>query len=207
MWSWLSVALAGYISITAHQSNQLKQAVVFKTLSLLMLLAILWSGSDASLPVLGWMTLALLVSAVADGLYLFNKHHNLSFSLFVAAQACLSGAFWSLLSGQFVWWVPIMMLAIAIVIFLLLLPQIDRFILPIVVMGGMLIQLNWVAVEVWLLMRSTASLLALAGAMMLTLSAALVLVYDFRKQYAYGRFWTSGSYLLAYSLMIGALII
>ena len=46
MWSWLSVALSGFISISANESNQNKQAVVFKTLSLGMLVVMLWSQNS-----------------------------------------------------------------------------------------------------------------------------------------------------------------
>ena len=49
MWSWLSVALSGFISISANESNQNKQAVVFKTLSLGMLVVMLWSQNSLCL--------------------------------------------------------------------------------------------------------------------------------------------------------------
>lgn len=48
MWSWLSVALSSFISISADESNNPRQAALFKTMSLLMLVVLLWSDGGAA---------------------------------------------------------------------------------------------------------------------------------------------------------------
>lgn len=76
MWSWLSVALSGFISISASESNQNKQAAAFKTLSMVMLVVMLWSqGTSLGLSA-WWITLGLLISLLADNLYILNKQKN-----------------------------------------------------------------------------------------------------------------------------------
>ncbi|CAM3138206.1 lysoplasmalogenase [Vibrio neptunius] len=207
MWSWLSVALSGFISISANESNQNKQAVVFKTLSLAMLVVILWSQNSVAGISVWWVTLGLLISMVADGLYIYQRHQKLCFAAFVGAQLCYSSSFWLQLSGEIVWWLPAMLLAIGIVVFFLMLPKIDRLIFPVVIMGMMLLQLNWAAGEVWLLTGAWASLLGFLGTFTLTLSAGLLAVHDYRHSIRYGRYLISGSYLLAHSLITASLII
>lgn len=100
-----------------------------------------------------------------------------------------------------------MLLAIGIVVFFLMLPKIDKLLFPVVIMGMMLLQLNWAAGEVWLFTDTTASLVGFLGTLTLTLSAALLAVHDYRHPIAYGRYLISGSYLLAHSMITATLII
>ncbi|MEL7292014.1 MAG: lysoplasmalogenase [Pseudomonadota bacterium] len=207
MWGWLSVALSGYISISAIEGNHIKQATVFKTLTLLMLLVMLWSQERLIGVAVWWVSLGLLVSIVADGLYILKKHLRLCFAGFITAQLCYSASFWVKLSGDIVWWLPAMLLGIGVVAFFLLLPKIDRLIFPVVMMGMVLLQLNWAAGEVWLLNRTVASALGFTGSLTLTLSAMLLAIHDYRHPIDKGRYLISGSYLLAHSLITASLLI
>ncbi|KJY81643.1 membrane protein [Vibrio galatheae] len=207
MWSWLSVALSGYISISANESNHVKQAAMFKTMSLLMLLTILLSHEGAIGFSAGLVSLGLIISILADGLYIFKKQLKLCFASFIAAQLCYSASFWFKLSGDIVWWLPAMLLGVGVVSFFLLLPKIDRLIFPVVMMGIVLLQLNWAAGEVWLLNQSLASLSGFIGSLTLTLSAVLLAVHDYRHSISQGRYLISGSYLLAHSLITASLLI
>ena len=120
MWSWLSVALSGFISISANESNQKSQAVVFKTLTLFMLVAIIWTQDGVVGISAWWITLGLIISALADSLYIFQKHKKLCFAAYIGSQLCYSTSFWLQLSGEIVWWLPAMLLAIGIVVFFLM---------------------------------------------------------------------------------------
>ncbi|AIW15355.1 lysoplasmalogenase [Vibrio tubiashii] len=207
MWSWLSVALSGYISISANESNHIRQAAMFKTMSLLMLLVMLWSQQGLVGAAAWWVSLGLIISMFADGLYIFKKHLKLCFAGFIAAQLCYSASFWFKLSGEIVWWLPAMLLGIGVVSFFLLLPKIDRLIFPVVMMGIVLLQLNWAAGEVWLINGGLASLAGFIGSITLTFSAALLAIHDYRHSIVKGRYLISGSYLLAHSLITASLII
>lgn len=207
MWSWLSVALSGFISISANESNQKSQAVVFKTLTLFMLVAMIWTQDGVVGISAWWITLGLIISALADSLYIFQKHKKLCFAAYIGSQLCYSTSFWLQLSGEIVWWLPAMLLAIGIVVFFLMLPKIDRLIFPVVMMGMMLLQLNWAAGEVWLVSAKLAGAVGFLGTLTLTLSAGLLAVHDYRHPLTYGRYLISGSYLLAHSLITAALFI
>ncbi|MEH0743473.1 lysoplasmalogenase [Vibrio cholerae] len=207
MWSWLSVALSSFISISADESNNPRQAALFKTMSLLMLVVLLWSDGGAAPVIAGWITLGLLVSVAADSLYLLGRWPKWCFSAFIVAQLCYSTSFWLQLSGEMVWWLPAMLLAIGIVSFFLLLPKLDQLIFPVVVMGSVLLQLNWAAGEVWLSQHSLSSALGFVGTLVLTVSAALLALHDYRHPVKGGRYLISGSYILAHSLITAAMIL
>lgn len=207
MWSWLSVALSGYISISANESNHVKQALTFQTIALLMLLVMLWSQEALVGVAAWWVSLGLIISMVADGLYIYKKQLKLCFASFIAAQLCYSASFWFKLSGEIVWWLPAMLFGFGIVVFFLLLPKIDRLIFPVVMMGMILLQLNWAAGEVWLVTGGVASTVGFIGTLTLTLSAVLLAVHDYRHPIYRGRYLISGSYLLAHSLITASLII
>ncbi|MGD8174033.1 lysoplasmalogenase [Vibrio sp. TRT 21S02] len=207
MWSWLSVALAGFISISASENNNKFQAATFKTLTLSLLLFMLLTQAGDLGTSLVWIAGGLIVSMLADALYIFRRKQRLCFAFFLLAQLSYSKFFWLQLSGDIVWWLPAMLLGAAVVAFFLLLPKIDRFIFPVVIMGMVLIQLNWAAGEVWLLERTSSAALAFAGTLTLTASAAVLALHDYRHSIALGQYLISGSYLLAHALITASLII
>ncbi|EGU36185.1 hypothetical protein VII00023_04257 [Vibrio ichthyoenteri ATCC 700023] len=207
MWSWLAVALSGFITISASENHQRKTAVFFSGFSLLLLVVMLWSQDGLVGQLEWWISLGLVISMLADGLYISNRSRRICFASFIAAQLCYSTAFWLQLSGQVVWWLAAMLLAMGIVAFFLLLPKIDRLIFPVVIMGMVLLQLNWVTGELWLLQHTQQALLAFLGSMSLTTSAILLAIHDYRQPIIAGRYLISGSYLLAHSLIIASFIL
>lgn len=207
MWSWLSVALSGYISISANESNNRIQAVVFKTMSMVMLLGIVLGSTTSWTPAVIWLVSGLAVSIGADALYILKRYRKLCFACFLLAQVLYSKSFWSQLDGDIVWWLPILLLALSIVVFLLLLPQIDKLIFPVILMGITLISLNWAAGEVWLTANEFGAFIGFAGTLTLTLSAMLLAIHDYRRPLFLGRYWISGSYILAHSLITASVII
>lgn len=207
MWSWLAVALSGFITSSACESHQRKTAVFFSAFSLLLLLVMLWSQDGLVGQLEWWISLGLVISILADGLYISKLSLRICFASFIAAQLCYSTAFWLQLSGQVVWWLAAMLLAMGVVAFFLLLPKIDRLIFPVVIMGMVLLQLNWVTGELWLLQHSQQALLAFLGSLSLTASAILLVIHDYRHPIIVGRYLISGCYLLAHSLIVASFII
>jgi uncharacterized membrane protein YhhN len=206
MWSWLSVALSGFISISATENDHRLQAALFKTLSLCLLLVMLWSQTGLVGLSVWWVTLGLVSAIVADCLYIYRKFPRLSFSGFISSQLCYSAAFWFSLAGDIVWWLPALLFGIGVVCFFLLLPLIDRLIFPVVIMGSVLLQLNWAAGEVWLLSYDFRSGIGFIGTFMLTLSAGLLAIHYYRKSTDKPYYLISGSYLVAHSLITASFI-
>ena len=207
MWSWLSVALSGYISLSAAESRRERQSAVFKILSLFMLLMIVWSHQYVPSVSLAWVSIGLVISAISDWFYANKACYKVCFIGFMAAQFAYSLLFWSQLSSGIVWWLPAMLLALGVVCFFLLLPKIDRFIFPVVMMGVSLLLLNWAAGEVWLSQSSLKNLTGFAGTLMLALSAMLLAIRDYKLSFCKSRYFASGSYLIAHSLISASLVI
>ena len=201
MWSWLSVALSGFISISAVESNKIKQAVMFKTLSMLLLVAIVLNHTTQLTSPILWVTLGLLISAIADTLHLLQRYSKLCFASFLVAQLMYSKAFWAQLSDTMVWWLPALLIATSIVAFFLLLPQIDTLIFPVTIMGMMLVQLAWAAGELWLQRQTVPAFAGFVGCLVLMLSASLLAIHDYRRPLPCGCYLISGSYLLAQALI------
>ncbi|MGF1698621.1 lysoplasmalogenase [Vibrio lamellibrachiae] len=207
MWSWMSVALAGFVSISANESSKNTQAMAFRAVSFAFLLVILYQQNSELSSVQLWVALGLGVSMIADTLYLLKRNHRLCFSCFLIAQVCLSKSFWVQLSGGVEWWLPAFLLASGVVAFFLLLPQIDRLIFPVTIMGLVLVQLAWAAGAVWLLQSSLLSLIGFIGTLVLILSAVLLAIHDYRRPIVGGRYVVSGAYLLAYSLITASAVV
>ncbi|MCK6265742.1 lysoplasmalogenase [Vibrio sp. ZSDE26] len=207
MWSWVSVALAGFVSISANENSNSRQAMVFRAVSFAFLLVILYQQNTELSEVQFWVALGLGVSMIADTLYLLKKNGRLCFASFLIAQICLSKSFWVQLYGGIEWWLPAFLLAASVVAFFLLLPQIDRLIFPVTIMGLVLIQLAWAAGAVWLLESTALSLLGFIGSLMLIISAALLAIHDYRRPIIGGRYLISGAYLLAYSLITASAVV
>ncbi|MFC3025197.1 lysoplasmalogenase [Vibrio zhugei] len=202
MWSWISVALSGYISIYSYRNNDIKQAIIFKLMSLGLLYSILFSVMPFSTEPATWVLISLLVAMFADGLYYFKSCIKVSFIAFLCSQLLLSKAFWCQLSGSIVWWMPALLIASAIVAFFLLLPQLDNLIIPVALMGLVLIQMAWAAGEVWLNASNIASLMGFLGCITFILSWITQAIHDFKRPIKGGQYIVSGTYLLAQSLVV-----
>ncbi len=207
MWSWISVALSGFISISALENHHRRQAVLFKMVSLVLLLAMIIEPLfSRSMPAI-WITIGLVIAMLADGLHTFHLRPKLCFLGFLFAQLCYSKAFWIQLSGNMVWWLPALLIATSIVTFFLLLPQIDTLLFPVTIMGLVLVQLAWASGEVLLQRPSLASLAGFVGSLLFILSALLLAIHDYRHSLPWGQYWISGSYLLAQSLMVASVVL
>ncbi|OIQ24369.1 lysoplasmalogenase [uncultured Vibrio sp.] len=206
MWSWMSVALAGFVSISANESSKSSQAMVFRAASFAFLLVILYQQNSELTQIQLWVAIGLGISMVADTLYLLRRNERLCFACFLLAQICLGQSFWVQLSGGIEWWLPALLLASGIVAFFLLLPQIDKLIFPVTIMGLVLVQLAWAAGSVWLLHSTLPSLYGFAGTIVLIASAGLLAIHDYRRPIKGGRYLISGTYLFAYSLITASAI-
>lgn len=207
MWSWISVALAGFISISALEHQHKGQAIVFKLVSLTLLLAMMIEPIlSLAMPAV-WIGLGLLIATFADGLHTLHIKPKVCFVAFIIAQLCYSRAFWLQLSANMVWWLPALLIATSIVVFFLLLPQIDTLLFPVTIMGLVLVQLAWAAGEILLQAPSLASALGFSGCLVFILSALLLAIHDYRHPIPRGQYWISGSYLTAQCLIVASVVL
>ena len=207
MWSWISVALAGYVSIYSFKKNDKKQSLIFKVVALgLLCLLLITHSSTVSASGL-WIFASLMVSIVADWLHCFRPYSKVSFCSFLVAQLMVSKAFWLQLSGTIVWWMPALLIATGIVAFFLLLPQLDKLIFPVMVMGLVLLQMAWAAGEAWLKIGTTPSLFGFLGSIAFIISWLTVAIHERRQEIKGAVYLISGFYFLAQCFVVQAVLI
>ncbi|WP_338165642.1 lysoplasmalogenase family protein [Vibrio sp. 10N] len=203
MWSWLAVALSGLLYIFADEKGDKVRMVLFSLLTHALLAAIILA-TDVLLPYQRWMLLGLGVFAVSDAIAQWRQHTKLSFIGFICAQLIYSWAMWGLVNSQFVLWLPALLFCVAIVTFLLLLPRLDSFLMPVALMGLSLVHLLCAAGEAWLISGTYASTLGFVGALVLMLSALLLALEQYHFQSRRARYAVSGSYYLAQSMLVAS---
>jgi len=207
MWSWVSVVISGFISISAFENNKPKQAIAFNSFCLALLSFIVLSQNKDLSVVSLWITMGLAVSAIADFLRIQHKQSKVVFTSFLVVQLFYSKAFWMQLSGSMVWWLPAMLFAAGIVAFFLLLPQIDTLIFPVTVMGLMLLHMTWASGEVWITSPSIASLMGFIGSLFFILSAVLLAIHDYHRPLRFGQAVIGGCYLIAQGLIVASVVL
>lgn len=206
MWSWLAVSLASIGAVSGTKHGFIAQSLLYKIFTFALLIIIAMTQASIYEHTY-WIVGGLAVSALADTLHTLKRKRTFHFICFLVAQFCYSKAFWLQLSGEMVWWLFALLLAASIVAFFLLLPQLDKLVFPVVIMGIMLIQLSWASGEVWLTSPTLASGIGFAGACVLLLSALAYALNSYRSPIRRSYFWVTGSYFLAHGLIVSSLVL
>ncbi|WP_394154699.1 lysoplasmalogenase family protein [Vibrio maritimus] len=203
MWSWLAVALSCLLFIFAGEKGDKARMVVFSGLTHI-LLAVILIKTGMFEPYQMWILVGLALFTISDGVVQWRRFTKLSFFGYITAQLAYSWAMWGQVNSEFVLWLPALLFCIAIVTFLLLLPRLDSFLMPVALMGLSLVHLMCAAGEAWLITRSFEAMIGFAGAACLALSALLLALDKYHFQSKRASYAVSGSYYLAHSLIVAS---
>lgn len=207
MWVWLAISLSGLLHINAAYHGPKWQFYLFKPFTMVLLLTVAWQtglGSFYQQAIFG----GLLLSIIGDVLLMQpQKRFVQGLISFLLAHIVYSMAFWSQLSGSIVWWLPAMLFAGGVIVFLLLLPSLGRLIWPVAVYIAMITQMAWAAGEFWLTTQSTVGLLALVGALIFVVSDILLAIEHFRGSFKHSVSAIMSTYFLAQSLFVASLLL
>lgn len=207
MWGWLVFGLSGFIHIsTANRSNK-TLSYVFKPVTMLCLLMILFfSGSGK--PQFVWVAMGLCLSLFTDLLSLLPKRHNrIMFSSLLLAFLFYSKGFWALLAGDIAWWLPALLFAGGVILFLLLLPVLDTLIFPVSIMGLVLVQMSWAASAVWMGNATLANLLACIACLIFVGTCLLHAMSHYRSPLNHSELCVTGGYFAAQSLIVASVVL
>lgn len=205
MWSWLTIGLCALMSVISTKQSHLLQAQVFKSLTFGLLVVL--ATTQAIAPVGSqWLCIGLAISMLTDWSLTSVKRLPLSFLGFVLAQISYSLMFWSQMTQEVAWWPLAVLLAAGVVGFLLLLPKIDRLVLPVVIMGIALIHLAWIAGEWWLQLPTLGNTLAIVAVLLLLFSSMAYVLNRHHKSVPSRYLWVMGGYLTAQVLLTASLI-
>ncbi|WEM42377.1 lysoplasmalogenase [Photobacterium sp. DA100] len=206
MWVWLAIALSALLHITAAYYGPRWQFYIFKPFTMLLLISVAWQSGDGSFYHLA-ILLGLSLSVVGDVFLMWPKDRFIpGVAAFALAHIAYSAAFWSQLGSQMVWWLPAMLAAGGVIVFLLLLPSLGRMLVPVAIYIAVITQMAWAAGEFWLTTASTSALLAFAGAAVFMFSDLCLAIDRFRGPFKVATTLVMASYFLAQSLIAATLL-
>ncbi len=206
MWSWIAIGCSGLLHISAAYRGPRWQFYLFKPLTIIFLLVLGFQGADAS-----WysnLILAGLALSLVGDIFLMLPTDRFVHGLiaFLAAHVLYSIAFWFNFDGSMVWWLPAMLFGAGILVFLLLLPNLGKMMLPVAVYIAVIAQMAWAAGEFWLATGSTAALLAFVGALFFMVSDTVLAFEKFKGTFVSATAIVMTTYFIAQSLIIASVL-
>lgn len=180
-----AILISGILHISAiHQAPNWRY-YCFKPLPiLLMMVAIIVNAdSSAGLSSYAWLILmGLAMSAIGDVFLMHPKDKFIpGLVAFLFAHLFYSGAFWMLVDGDMVWWLPAVLFSAGIMIVLILLPHLNAMLVPVSVYMLVIIQMAWAAGELYLTVPSMMSIAAFSGALVFLVSDLTLAFHRFKQ--------------------------
>ena len=206
MWMWLAISLSALLHITAAYRGPKWQFYLFKPFTMVLLLLLAWQADLESFYHQAIFA-GLLLSAVGDIFLMLPKDRfmpglvSFGLALFAYSLAC-----WSQFDGNMVWWLPAMLFAGGIIVFLLLLPSLGRLMVPVAVYIAVIVLMAWAAGEFWLTTRSAAGLLAFSAALIFMFSDTVLAMERFKGPFKASAALVMTSYYLAQSMFVASLL-
>ncbi|WP_299017289.1 lysoplasmalogenase [uncultured Photobacterium sp.] len=207
MWVWLAISFSALLHITAAYHGPKWQFYLFKPFTMVLLLMLAWqSGLEGFYHQV--IFIGLILSVVGDILLMLPKDRFVpGLVSFLLAHIAYSLAFWSQLDDNMVWWLPALLFAGGIIVFLLFLPSLGALMLPVAMYIAVIVQMTWAAGEFWLTVGSMTSLLAFVGALVFMLSDTVLALDRFRGPLPSATAVVMSSYYLAQSLFVASLLV
>ncbi|WP_328590351.1 lysoplasmalogenase [Veronia nyctiphanis] len=125
---------------------------------------------------------------------------------FLLAHLSYSLAFWQQNDAAIMLWLPFLIAAVAIIIFLLLLPNLGKLLVPIGLYIAVISQMAWASGQVWLGSQTEAAGLAFSGALLFVFSDAFLAFNKFKGPFRSSTLMVMGSYFLAQALITASVL-
>ncbi|KIE21407.1 membrane protein [Vibrio sinaloensis] len=175
---------------------------ISKAMPVVLMSALAYQSSDSYSDYSFLIALGLLVSAIGD---LFLMHPKDKFlpglvSFFVA-HLVYGYAFFSQADEHFTHWVPAILFSLGLIIYLLLLPTLDKMRAPVAVYSVAILLMAWGAIEVWIDVRNPFAGYAAMGALVFIVSDVVLAVDRFRSSSAFSRHVIMVTYYTAQILL------
>ncbi|WP_028025779.1 lysoplasmalogenase [Enterovibrio calviensis] len=180
MLSWLAVWCSGLLHINAAYKGPRWQFYLFKPLTIALMMLIVITGGEAN--TYTYIILAgLLFSLFGDVFLMLPKDRFIPGLLsFLVAHIFYSVAFWQQFDGEMVWWLPSLIGAASVIIFLLLLPNLGPLLVPVGIYIAVIAQMAWGAGEFWMDTHSQTAAYAFGGALLFMVSDTVLAFERFK---------------------------
>lgn len=109
----------------------------------------------------------------AMSILMLSRKSLINAVLFSIATLLIATSFWLRATPPLHWWIPTALLAGFVVLYLLILPQIDHRWGAIAVLGVFLLHLMWASLELWVEYHQWQSVMAFIGSLLCCISALI----------------------------------
>ncbi|MBD1573981.1 lysoplasmalogenase [Vibrio sp. S17_S38] len=134
-----------------------------------------------------------------------NQNKRWQLICFALVSLCYSVMFW-IQVDKVSWVVPVILLAFSIVLFFLLLPLFDGFVIPAAVIGIIVWQLSWAAGEVWNQHHAWSNFIGFIGSLFLALSALIWVIHHFKSSFRYSNYLFLVTYFASQTFITSSII-
>ncbi len=197
--SFLLVVMSATLHIRAEYRGLRWQVYLFKpiTTSLIIALALLLPPTTPA-PYKLLVLVGLIVSLGGDIFLMLPDDRFVPGLLsFLVAHIFYSAAFTRGVDLSLTWWAVTLYLAYGALMLALLRPRLGSLQAPVLAYMGVILVMGWLALERWLALGTTASLLAAIGAALFVISDSTLALDRFRTSFAAGRALTLATYFAA----------
>ncbi|WP_086981883.1 lysoplasmalogenase family protein [Vibrio aphrogenes] len=207
MWYWLLMGALLLLMLSLMKLNKPKLFSASKLTILVTLTVILLTSLEITHIASLWSFFALAFFMLCYGVDAFAPRHRVLQLIFFSI-ACLGYSldFWAQVE-TLNWAVPIALFALIVVVFFLLLPLLESFIIEASLVAVILWQLSWASGQLW---QDQHSLLALSGFIGTLLLAASVLIWSIhylKKPFKFSYEWLMLCYFSAHILVVAPLVL
>ncbi|OEE63664.1 hypothetical protein A1OK_06355 [Enterovibrio norvegicus FF-454] len=201
MLSWLAVCCSGLLHINAAYKGPRWQFYLFKPLTILLMMLIALVGGEAN--VYTYLILVgLLFSLFGDVFLMLPKDRFIPGLLsFLIAHILYSVAFWQQFDGPMIWWLPSLIGAASVIVFLLLLPNLGPLLIPVGIYIAVIAQMAWGAGEFWMNAHSQTAAYAFGGALLFMVSDTVLAFERFKGPFRASVLLVMSTYFCAQGLI------
>ncbi|QXO16364.1 lysoplasmalogenase [Vibrio ostreae] len=203
---WPSILIVSCIQLFSDERGPRWLCSLTKPLPLLLMATAILFSSATRTPLALWVSSGLLVFALADSVIsLTGDNSRLASAGYLLAHTCYVIGFISMV-GSVTWWIPVVIFALGILTFLLLLPNLERLMVPVLIYLVVIATLGSSSAEYWLSSQSTSANLAIMGAFMLLMCDLMWARNRFLASTLITRQAVLVSYYLAHALLAWSVI-
>ncbi|SON52442.1 conserved membrane protein of unknown function [Vibrio tapetis subsp. tapetis] len=181
----LAIVISGALHISAISHAPNWRYYLFKPIPIVLMMVAIFlnSAPDVGLTRYAWLIVSGLVMSAIGDVFLMQPRDKFIPGLvaFLMAHLFYSGAFWMLVEGDMVWWLPAVLFSAGIMIVLILLPYLNAMLIPVTVYMLVIIQMAWAAGELYLTVPSMMSIVAFSGALIFLVSDLTLAFHRFKQ--------------------------
>lgn len=208
LWQFLALLLSGWLYVDAAYRGPRWQHILFKPITMLLLLIIAWELLPEASPYGYLILFALLASLVADLLQLFTKDRFLYvLAAFFVSHLLYTIAFASQFSFSFFWPLPLVLLIVGAAIFALIGGKLENLRWPVALYLATSLLMTWGAGERYFDQGNAFSFTIFAGATLLLLADIIWLISAYRFPFKASKAIYSCCYFIGHFLIVRSLLL